>query len=86
MSKVSFDLRDEMFQFQLDSLIEAFIFRFWYAVNIGLVIIINLFILISIQTRRERLKSALYLRLKKRKTFWKKIEIFEKKILPKKVA
>ena len=72
MSKVSFDLRDEMFQFQLDSLIEAFIFRFWYAVNIGLVIIINLFILISIQTRRERLKSALYLRLKKRKTFWKK--------------
>ena len=32
-------------------------------------------------TRRERLKSALYLRLKKRKTFfWKKIEISEKKI------
>ena len=31
------------------------------------------------QTRRERLKSAPYLRLKKRKTlFWKKIEIFEK--------
>ena len=30
-------------------------------------------------TRRERLKSAPYLRLKKRKTlFWKKIEIFEK--------
>ena len=33
------------------------------------------------QTRRERLKSAPYLRLKKRKTlfFGKKIEIFEKK-------
>ena len=32
-------------------------------------------------TRRERLKSALYLRLKKRKTFFgKKLEIFEKKI------
>ena len=31
------------------------------------------------QTRRERLKSALYLSLKKRKTFfWKKLEIFEK--------
>ena len=30
-------------------------------------------------TRRERLKSAPYLRLKKReKNFWKKIEIFEK--------
>ena len=30
-------------------------------------------------TRRERLKSALYLSLKKRKTFfWKKLEIFEK--------
>ena len=31
-------------------------------------------------TRRERLKSALYLRLKKRKTFFfgKKLEIFEK--------
>ena len=34
------------------------------------------------RTRRERLKSALYLRLKKRKTFFfgKKLEIFEKKI------
>ena len=33
------------------------------------------------ETRRERLKSEPYLRLKKRKTlFWKKIEIFEKKI------
>ena len=33
-------------------------------------------------TRRERLKSALYLRLKKRKTFFfgKKLEIFGKKI------
>ena len=32
------------------------------------------------KTRRERLKSALYLSLKKRKTFfWKKLEIFEKK-------
>ena len=33
-------------------------------------------------TRRERLKSALYLRLKKRKTvfFGKKLAIFEKKI------
>ena len=31
------------------------------------------------KTRRERLKSALYLSLKKRKTFfWKKLEIFEK--------
>ena len=31
------------------------------------------------QTRRERLKSALYLRLKKRNTFFsKKLEIFEK--------
>ena len=31
------------------------------------------------RTRRERLKSALYLSLKKRKTFfWKKLEIFEK--------
>ena len=31
------------------------------------------------KTRRERLKSAPYLRLKKRKkNFWKKIEIFEK--------
>ena len=31
------------------------------------------------ETRRERLKSALYLSLKKRKTFfWKKLEIFEK--------
>ena len=30
-------------------------------------------------TSRERLKSAPYLRLKKRKTdFWKKLEIFEK--------
>ena len=28
-------------------------------------------------TRRERLKSALYLRLKKRKDFWKKLEIFD---------
>ena len=35
-----------------------------------------------ITTRRERLKSALYLRFKKRKTFfWKKLEISEKKIL-----
>ena len=35
---------------------------------------------ISNLTRRERLKSALYLSLKKRKTFfWKKLEIFEKK-------
>ena len=35
-----------------------------------------------ISTRRERLKSALCLRLKKRKTFFfgKKLEIFEKKI------
>ena len=34
---------------------------------------------IRIETRRERLKSALYLSLKKRKTFfWKKLEIFEK--------
>ena len=35
-----------------------------------------------VETRRERLKSALYLRLKKRKTFFfgKKLEIFEKKI------
>ena len=34
-------------------------------------------------TRRERLKSALYLRLKKRKTFFfgKKLEIFEKNFL-----
>ena len=33
----------------------------------------------KIRTRRERLKSALYLRLKKRKTFfWEKLEIFEK--------
>ena len=35
------------------------------------------------ETRRERLKSALYLRLKKRKTFFfgkKKFEIFERKI------
>ena len=33
------------------------------------------------RTRRERLKSALYLRLKKRKTFFcEKLEIFEKKI------
>ena len=33
-----------------------------------------------IETRRERLKSAPYLRLKKRKTlFLEKIEIFEKK-------
>ena len=33
-------------------------------------------------TRRGRLKSALYLRLKKRKTFFleKKLEIFENKI------
>ena len=39
-------------------------------------------------TRRERLKSALYLRLKKRKTFFfgKKLEIFEKKILSENVA
>ena len=29
------------------------------------------------RTRRERLKSALYLRLKKRKTFFWKKEIFE---------
>ena len=43
-------------------------------------------------TRRERLKSALYLRLKKRKTvfFGKKLAIFEKKIekcrtVPKKI-
>ena len=34
----------------------------------------------KIGTRRERLKSVLYLRLKKRKTFFfgKKLEIFEK--------
>ena len=34
------------------------------------------------ESSRERLKSALYLRLKKRKTFFleKKLEIFEKKI------
>ena len=39
------------------------------------------------QTRRERLKSALYLRLKKRKTFfWKKLEIFEKKIFFRKMS
>ena len=40
------------------------------------------------KTRRERLKSALYLRLKKRKTFFfgKKLEIFEKKILSENVA
>ena len=31
-----------------------------------------------VETRRERLKSALYLRLKKRKTFFcEKLEIFE---------
>ena len=38
--------------------------------------------MIQIKTRRERLKSALYLRLKKRKTFFfgKKLEIFGKKI------
>ena len=43
-------------------------------------------------TRRERLKSAPYLRLKKRKTFfWNKIETFEKfffkkcRIVPKNV-
>ena len=37
------------------------------------------------KTRRERLKSALYLRLKKRKTFFleKKLEIFEKKFFRK---
>ena len=39
------------------------------------------------QTRRERLKSAPYLRLKKRKTFFlEKIEIFEIFFLSKKVA
>ena len=39
------------------------------------------------QTRRERLKSALYLRLKKRKTFfWKKLEIFENFSLSENVA
>ena len=40
------------------------------------------------KTRRERLKSAPYLRLKKRKTFFleKNLVIFEKKILSKKVA
>ena len=40
------------------------------------------------ETRRERLKSALYLRLKKRKTFLfgKKLEIFEKKFLSENVA
>ena len=39
------------------------------------------------QTRRERLKSALYLSLKKRKTFfWKKLEIFEKKIFFRKMS
>ena len=39
------------------------------------------------KTRRERLKSALYLRLKKRKTFFsKKLEIFEKKILLRKMS
>ena len=39
------------------------------------------------KTRRERLKSALYLRLKKRKTFFgKKLEIFGKKILSENVA
>ena len=31
----------------------------------------------SLKTRRERLKSALYLRLKKRKTYFEKLEIFE---------
>ena len=41
----------------------------------------------QLETRRERLKSALYLRLKKRKTFFgKKLEIFEKKFLPENVA
>ena len=39
------------------------------------------------RTRRERLKSALYLSLKKRKTFfWKKLEIFEKIFLSENVA
>ena len=39
----------------------------------------------SKQTRRERLKSAPYLRLKKRKNFfWKKLEIFEKFVLSQK--
>ena len=39
------------------------------------------------KTRRERLKSALYLSLKKRKTFfWKKLEIFEKIFLSENVA
>ena len=42
----------------------------------------------GIKTKLERLKSAPYLRLKKRKTLFleKKIEIFEKKILSKEVA
>ena len=45
-------------------------------------------IIVLIITRRERLKSALYLRLKKRKTFFfgKKLEIFEKFFLSKNVA
>ena len=40
------------------------------------------------EKRRERLKSALFLRLKKRKTlcFGKKLEIFEKKFFSEKVA
>ena len=40
------------------------------------------------RTRRERLKSALYLTLKKRKTFFfgKKLEIFENFFLSKNVA